>query len=163
MEEIKEIEICRRTTDKDHHKARKWMLISLCWMLFSFLVNVIVSFIVGGRFNYMFKVGGPFWAGFGNMILGFVGFIVFLILSFGSGKSEVILTNKRLILAVSKKRLFAGLICYEKSYLLNRIVSFESVYYEKRKMVLLSLRNANEASASLVLDKDFYDKFAQQF
>ena len=97
------------------------------------------------------------------MILGFVGFIVFLILSFGSGKSEVILTNKRLILAVSKKRLFAGLICYEKSYLLNRIVSFESVYYEKRKMVLLSLRNANEASASLVLDKDFYDKFAQQF
>ena len=80
-----------------------------------------------------------------------------------NGKREIILTNKRLIIAISKKRLFAGVISYEKAYLLNRVVSYESLYYEKKKMLLLSLRNASEQSITLTVDKDFYEKFAQLF
>ena len=93
MENTNEFEICKRTVNYAKKSYIIPIIASLSWILIAFMINCFIS---GFDFEDMFKYA-EYWAGFGNMILGLVLAIIFIILHFWpTAKIELVLTNKRI-------------------------------------------------------------------
>lgn len=161
MEEITEIELCRRSASRDRKKLIVGMIVGACWCVLGWLVNIIVSLAIDGSVAYMFRYPGPFFAGWGNSILGLIIFLIFLIMLIASPRGDLILTNKRLILSQTRRRLFSGVFVHEKSYFFDKMVSYEALKSKKKGLLSLRIRNPKEDSPGLLIDQEFYDKFLE--
>ena len=125
------------------------------------MINIIIG-LAHGRIFDMFRVGGPYWAGFGNMILGAVCALFFWLLSLGSEDYELILTNKRIYSVVTKKVFFFRTMTNTTSYSLNKInnYSYYTVFTKKGICLYSTLKFSTSSGASqCIVDKDFYNNF----
>ena len=157
-----EREIIVRQFKNDGRKLDLWIKIFAWYILFSFMVNFIVGTFADGNPFAMFEYGGPYWAGFGNMMFGLFMVIILFIIKISSFYVKTYtLTNKRLILSCNKKLFLTGLVKYESSYMLDKINSYEFVKAARYAGYSLSFKTATGLPISLVVDKEFYDEFVK--
>ena len=150
-----EHEICRKTV-KQTNKTYKWpIILSLCWVAISFMINCII----GGGVTAMFD-GGLYWIGFGNMILGLALALLFWLLSFSAEKT-LVLTNKRIYYSYTRKLFFSKVESFIVSYNLNKITTYNYHTLTKKGKPRLSsfTFTTPTSSASFAVDEAFYNEF----
>ena len=157
-----EYEICRKEAQTVKRNYEWPIIISLSWIFISFMINVIVGLSESGEALKMFEVGGAYWAGFGNMILGAFLAIVFWSLSLVEPiKVVVVLTNKRILYFASKKLLFSKESMFTENYNLNKINNYSYQTITKEGVYLYSILKIYTSSsvAQLAVDDEFYNRF----
>lgn len=114
----------------------------MVWIVVAVVANLITYFSIIATAvapEYAFRLyQGPYWAGWGNAILGLLLAILFFILWLSSNEVNIVLTNKRIIMSLKKKKLFAGNMYLEENIVLSHIISFELFKYEKNNTQHLS-------------------------
>ena len=159
MEKNTELEICRREVESVKLDFKLAIILSLGWVVISFMINCIIGLCHGDLFD-MFD-GGSYWFGFGNMILGLVLAIIFIILHFlPSRKLNIVLTNKRIYVSILRKSFFRRKLEVIESYNLSKIVNycFTKVSNTKRSFSQLLLKTPS-SQINLIIDVDFYNQF----
>ena len=138
----------------------KWVIIgALCWIPFSFLINVIVALCADGDISEMFD-GGLYWIGFGNMILGaVVALVCWLLTLLPDEEREYVLTDKRLYVNIHRKTLFSGVITYNYSYMLNKVVTHTLMYRQKINNYILAFKTPTDNLTGFVVDQEMYEIF----
>jgi hypothetical protein len=135
-----EKEICRREVERAK-KNYKWpIILSVSWMFIALIINCGIS---GCNFSEMRY--GPYWAGWGNMILGAVLAGFFILLHFlPASKMSLVLTDKRIYVKSLEKSLFECKLLKKEiriieSYNLKKIDSYALIKNSKNKLGLSQL------------------------
>ena len=152
-----EQEICKRTLSQSKKNYKLPIILSLSWIVISFMINCII----GGGVTPMFQ-GGLYWIGFGNMILGLVLALIFWLLSLPANIT-LVLTDERIYCSYSKTLLFSRRKSFVVSYPLNKIVSYDFYMLSKKgKPCASSLSFSTPASkACFAADEEFYNEFVK--
>ena len=155
---IEEVELCRR--EISHRASPKWIFIGLGYFAFSFIVNFVLGVIIDGDMFSCFRYGGLYFIGFGNAFLGLmIAIIAFIIWAYSNYTGEIVLTNKRLIVRYTLKRLIAGTIVLENDYVLNHIVDFAFTEFKRNNSFNFSFSTTREKVQLFISDREFYDCF----
>lgn len=160
-----EKELCRKTFKESTKKYLVWFIICMMWIVVAVVANLITYFSVIATVaspEYAFRLyQGPYWAGWGNAILGLLLAILFFILWLSSKEVNIVLTNKRIIMSLKKKKLFAGNMYLEENIVLSHIISFELFKYEKNNTQYLSFSTSKRNYNFVVSNSEFYDKYVE--
>jgi hypothetical protein len=153
-----EQEICRREVQiKRNYKLA--IILSASWIFISFMINF---FIGGCSMTTMFDVGGLYWIGFGNMLLGLTLLIIFVLLQLFSRTLLLVLTTKRIYLSVKRKLLFKRALESTESHNLNKIVGYNFVKISNKKHSFSQLSfKTFSYHVAFVVDEKFYDQFVE--
>ena len=154
-----EYEIARRTAEVSKKNYTLAIIISIGWIILSFMINCFIA--IGNGYIWDMFEGGLYWIGFGNMILGLVMAIIFLLLHLRPAhKMSLVLTNKRLYLSISKKLIFSRTLEVTDSYNLNKVVSYGFVRFSNKKRSISQLQLKTAASqVGFIVDVEFYNEF----
>ena len=152
-----EVVLCEKTFSAVTKKIR-WMIIGIIVFVLSFLINVIVGLLDYGNAFAMFEDGGPYWIGFGHMILGLIIFLIGLYLYLKSSdsshiSSRIVLTNKRII----STRYLTEEIYTETSILLEHITNFRLVRDDATHTYTLTVSTEDDSYSFGFSDTEMYD------
>ena len=157
-----EFEIDRRVVESVRLSFKIPIIISLCWLAIGFIVNCIVGICNGSMFE-MFWVGGLYWIGFGNSLLGLFLASIFALLQYlPTTKMELVLTNKRVYISRTVKTIiFKKTITTVESHNLDKAVSYEFEKISRKNTVYYSKMSFKTPAShlSVAVDEDFYNKF----
>jgi hypothetical protein len=159
-----EQEICRRKVGKKKFGYKLHICISLGYAVLAVIINFIIGISIwGDRVFYGMSKYADYWIGWGNMILGLVAALIFLILQYFSPQNTtLILTNKRIYFISSKKLLFARTLERIENYNLDKIVGYEFYKDNKGKHTFSQLTIKTTISKiSFAIDEEFYNIFVK--
>ena len=134
------------------------MAVSFGLALLGILVNLIVASIFN-EFGYM--GGGGYWAGWSFLMLGTIVGVIFLVLFLTCASGQIVLTNKRIKMVYTKKRIFSTLRS-EESIVLDKIISFRMLKQENKSVCRLSFSTVKNIYNFVTPSQEFYDKFVEQ-
>ena len=162
MENTIEFEICKKTVNPAKRSYIIPIVASLSWIVIAFMIN----FFIGGCSVVEMFEGGLYWIGFGNMILGLVLAVIFIILHFlPTTKIELVLTNKRIYISQTKDVywflfFFKRTIKSVESHNLDKFICYEFTKISRKKRSISTLSFKTPATQrAFVVDEEFYDSF----
>ena len=160
---MEEKELCRRTT---FFGNKKYLYLAIGFTLFALtaiVVNIIIRMNSAKRYgnNALSLFEGPYWAGWGCMILGIILAAIFFYLHHKQLKGEytIVLTNKRIKTYTVIKRNSGKDLYTEESFLLNKIVSFSKVKDDETNAMSYTFNTVSRTYTFTNLDEEFYNQF----
>lgn len=155
---MEEKEICSRTVVLSNRLYLILAIISTVLAVIGVIVNVSLRIHFASNYgdNALGIFEGPYWAGWGTLIVFGILAVIFFIIFFTHGRGKIIitLTNKRIKTALETKRYHV-----EDSFVLNKIISFSKIKMIKKNRIRISFTTVKKTYVYDYLDDEFYNLF----